>query len=342
MNILNSKKSLGILIFSMIATNCITYYYTTKKNATDTEQTENAATATSDGCMYDIKRMDGFDFIKPILFVDQKCEASNLNSLKQQVGEVVENYKKVGALNSASVYIKEYNTNGWTGINTDEKFMPGSLMKVPELITILKMEELHPGFLNKELLHNKNYVADKHPNYESKSIVLGQRYTVRELLKYMIAYSDNNATALLFENMDTNLFKKVFTDLGLPSPDIKSSNYPISAKEYSYFMRALYNGSYLSNKNSELATEILGQCNFNQGIVSSLPKNTKVSHKFGESGNLSEQQLSESAIVYLDNNPYVITVMTRGKDFKQLPAVLKEISAVTYQYFSQNTSSDGI
>lgn len=37
MNILTSKKSIGILVFSMIATNSVTYYYTTKKNKSATD-----------------------------------------------------------------------------------------------------------------------------------------------------------------------------------------------------------------------------------------------------------------------------------------------------------------
>jgi len=178
-------------------------------------------------------------------------------------------------------------------------------------------------------------VVDKNPKYKSKSIVLGHTYTVRELLHYMIAYSDNNATSLLFANMDLNQFKKVFTDVGLTAPDLKAPNYPMSAREFTYFMRLLYNASYLSNKNSEFATELLSQCNFKDGIIASLPSATKVAHKFGESGTQFDQELSESAIIYLDNNPYVITIMTRGKDYKQLPTVVKEISGIAYQNMSQ-------
>lgn len=334
MKLLAHKKSLGILAFSMITTNAFTYYYTNKKNKAETEEVSN--TNDNEASSYKVKRISGYDFIKPILVVDEKYESSNLSSIKQNATYIIDNYKKIGVLNSASMYIKEFNGNGWTGINTEEKFMPGSLMKVPQLIAFLKMEESNPGLLNKELLFNQNFSADKHPKYLTKSIQLGKKYTIRELLKYMIIHSDNDATSLLFANMDLDVFKKIFTDFGLAEPNLQSSNYPITAREFSYFMRGLYNASYLNDKNSEFATELLGKCNFKNGMVSSIPSSTKIAHKFGESGDAKEQQLSESAIIYLNDNPYLITVMTKGKDYKQLPQIIKEISASVYQSMEMN------
>ena len=334
MKLLANKKSWGIIAFSMIASNAFTYYYINKKNKAETEEVSNTPDSSVYG--YKIKRISGYNFIKPILVVDEKYESGNLSSIKQNATHIIDNYKKIGVINSASVYIKEFNGNGWTGINTEEKFMPGSLMKVPQLITFLKMEEANPGLLNKELLFNQNFYADKHPRYLTKSIQLGKQYTIKELLQYMIIHSDNNATSLLFANMDFDIFKKVFTDFGLAEPNLQASNYPMTSREFSYFMMGLYNGSYLNNKNSEFATELLGKCNFKNGIVSSIPSSTKIAHKFGESGDSVEQQLSESAIIYLNDNPYIITIMTKGKDYKQLPLIIKEISASVYQSMQMN------
>ena len=202
------------------------------------------------------------------------------------------------------------------------------------------MNELSPGFLNKQLLYEHPYKLDRDPKYLSKSIQLGKKYTIRELLTYMIAYSDNCATSLLMENIDQNIFKKVFTDLGLESPNMKVADYPITAKEYSYFMRTLYNASSLSIENSEFATELLSKCDFKDGIVSSLPNNLKIAHKFGEAGDPVEKQLHESAIIYLKNKPYLITIMTKGKDLSKLPTVIRQISSVAYQEMLNFSNSD--
>ena len=338
MNILKNKKSIGILIFSMIATNLVTYHYSTKKSKEASEVTALSSSNNNSSCHFRIKRMDGYNFIKPILTVDDQCESDNLNQVKQSVNDLIENYKKAGVINSASCYIKEFNENGWTAINSDEKFLPGSLMKVPELIAYLKMNEIRPGTLDKVIVYDREFSIDRKTNFNSKSIQLGQKYTVRELLQYMISYSDNNATVLLNYNVDLEIFKKVFTDFGLPAPNWTARSYPITAREFTVFMRSLYSSTYLNDENSEYAIQLLSKCDFKEGMIAGLPNNAKVAHKFGEAGTQVEQQLSESAIIYLDNNPYAITIMTKGKDMKKLPSVIKDISNTVYQNMLLNTS----
>lgn len=341
MNILKNKKSLGILLLSMIATNLVTYYYTTKKSkeASEVIALSPSSSDNNSSCHFSIKRMSGYNFIKPILTVDDQCESDNLNQTKQSVTDLIENYKKAGVISSASCYIKEFNENGWTTVNGDEKYLPGSLLKVPELIAYLKMNEIRPGTLDKVIAYDKIIPTDRTINFSSKSIQLGQKYTVRELLKYMINYSDNNATVLLSNNIDFKIFKNVFTDFGLPAPDFSSRSYPITAREFSVFMRSLYSSTYLNDENSEYAIQLLSKCDFKEGMIAGLPKNTKVAHKFGEAGSHVEPQLSESAIIYLDNNPYTITIMTKGTDMKKLPLVIKDISNTVYQNMLLNSSS---
>ena len=327
---IDNKISIHYVIVCMTISSITTFFiashFGTDKNKPDVE-----IHAKNTNCSYNIKRWGGFGYIGPIMFVDNECESERLASVKQQISTLIENYKHEGTLNSASVYLKDYATNDWTVINESETFKPGSLLKIPELITVLKMNELKSGFLDKELLYEHSYALDKDPKYLSKSIQLGQKYTVKELLTYMIAYSDNCATSLLMANIDVKLFKKVFTDLGLKSPDMTASDYPITSKEYSYFMRILFNASYLNIQDSEYATELLSKCNFKEGIVSSMPSTIKIAHKFGEAGDPLEKQLHETAIIYLSERPYLITIMTKGKDLSKLPLVLRQISSTAYQ-----------
>jgi beta-lactamase class A len=285
----------------------------------------------SSSCNYSIKRLKGYEFVKPLLFVDNACESEVLWPIKQRVTEIIDANKLTNDLISASFFFKDFNSNDWTSLNDEEKYFPGSLLKVPELIAFLKMNEINPDLLNKEILFDHQFQTDKKPVFLSKSIVLGQRYTIRQLLDYMITYSDNNATMLLNNAIDVRIFQKVFTDLGLEAPNWNGGNYPITAKDFSLFMRALYNGAYLNNKDSEFAIELLSKCNFKEGILKGLPNGTKVAHKFGESGDAVEKQLHESAIVYLNGKIYLITIMTKGKDNKKLADIISQISNVVFQ-----------
>lgn len=339
MTFLKNKKFtlLHLIIFSFlvaIATFSLTDFCMTKKITK-----EQANSTTSPSCKYDVKRMNGFKYIKPLMFVDDECESDNLASVKQRIVEIINRHKANQEVTDASVYFREYESDDWVGFNEDEKYKPGSLFKVPVLMTILKMNEDNPGFLNKVVKYNKPFSIEKNVAYASKAIQVGQSYTIKELLTYMIKYSDNNATILLEANMTNDAFQKVFADLGLRVPNATDKEYLISVKEYSLFMRAIYNAAYLTIKDSEFAAELLTQCDFKEGILKGLPNGIIVAHKFGESGDMSEKQLHESGIVYVNNTPYLLTVMTKGKDNKKLSQLIAEISQAVYIDVSNSSSS---
>jgi beta-lactamase class A len=153
----------------------------------------------------------------------------------------------------------------------------------------------------------------------------------------MIANSDNNATALLNNNLKPEVLLKLFKDLELELPNVNAKQYFFTVKQYSLFMRAIYNATYLSIDDSEYAAELLNKCDFNDGIRKGVPGSVKMAHKFGESGTPVDKQLHESAIVYLKDKPYMLTVMTKGKDNATLSKLISEISAVVYK--DQNNKS---
>ncbi|MBK7030854.1 MAG: serine hydrolase [Bacteroidales bacterium] len=254
--------------------------------------------------------------------------------LKHDIINTLSTYKNDGTISSSSVYLRKFFSSEWININGSETYSPGSMLKVPELITYLKMSEKTPGLLEKKLLCDNTFPDAKKAVIVTKTISKGQYYTIRELLEYMIQYSDNNATYLLTQHMDAGIFRQVFEDVGLPVPDRQSKAYPITAADYSKFMRTLFNGSYLTAEHSEFAIKMLSKSDFKNGIARSIPEDVRVAHKFGEEGNMNNQELHESAIVYMDNTPYVLTIMTRGKNLTRQTKVLSTISALVYQSLS--------
>ena len=96
-------------------------------------------------------------------------------------------------------------------------------------------------------------------------------------------------------------------------------------------MRAIFNASYLTIENSEYCAELLSKCDFANGIRSAVPADIPMAHKFGEAGNANYSCFSEAAIVYVSGAPYLITVMTKGKDLSALPAVVKDIAKAAHE-----------
>ena len=328
---ISSKKfsflqMLLICLVVSIATFGVTFLL--KNNSKSIDETTAAHKAY---CNFNVKRLDGLKYVKPIMFVSEDCPSDHLAGLNQKIVAIINQYQTNQGVTTASVYIRDYAPNGWTSVNEDEKYDPGSLFKVPVMIAILKMNEDNPGFLNKKVTFSKPYSLGKNVAYPSNSIQLGQSYTIQELLVYMIKYSDNNATVLLETYMKPEVLQSLFADIGLEVPNIASKQYLFTVSQYSLFMRSIFNAGYLSIKDSEFAAELLTHCDFKDGIAKGLPSNVEIAHKFGEAGTNLEKQLHESAIVYLKNKPYLLTIMTRGKENKVLAQLIAAISKVVYE-----------
>ena len=277
----------------------------------------------------------GYKLIKPMLWAKPVKESQAFSALKSRLISLIESDTKQGLLTSASVYLYSFSDGDWTYINPNESFNPGSLIKVPMLMAYLLMAEKDPKIFNKKILcENFGYIPTQ--TYETHAINPGRTYTVRELLHSMIAYSDNNATNLLNKNVDIQVFRKTFTDLNIPEPDLTDRNFQISAKRYSRFLIVLYNASYLSRSASEYALQLLSECDFKQGMVKELPANIAVAHKFGEWGNnrINLHVLSESGIVYYNDKPYLLTVMTKGTDVRSLAPEISKMSKMTYDFIT--------
>jgi len=325
MSISSKRFSIGHLaaigLIVSLLTSSATLFFNAKKSAEG--EPENYS------CNYKLKRVERYQYVKPLLFVDEDCESHGLSSIKYKVNAIIDKAKADRKLTTASVYLRSQ--DGWLEINGGEKYEPGSLFKVPILMSILKIEEEHPGFLNKQILYSQPFETGKRVSIASKTIQLGKTYTIRELLEYMIKYSDNQATCLLQVNFDMAVLQRLFTDIGLDAPNMYADKFFFTVKDYSLFMRTIYNAGYLNIKNSEYAAELLSQCDFNEGIVAGLPAGMKVAHKFGETGDDFVKQLHESAIVYIENRPYLLTVMTRGGDFASLKQFMAETSKAVFE-----------
>lgn len=303
----------------------------TNKNAVVLNGNASLQPVYSNSCGFEIKRLAGRKFIKPLLLAERSCEDESFNSIKTSLAGLINNLKSSNDISDASVYIRVFQRGLWASLNDEIKYQPGSLFKVPLLMTYLRISEEKPGFLNTRITFNTITDEAKGLKQEflKRTIKIGGTYTYRELFTYMICHSDNNATMLLMNSIPFSEFQKTFTDMGLSS-DLTKNDAVISAKDYSSFWIALYNGSYLNFDDSEYALSLLSQSDFTEGMMKGIPDNVKVSHKFGEKGDANNHAFSEAGIVYANNTPYLISIMTQGKNQDKLPKAIQQISALVF------------
>ncbi len=285
-----------------------------------------------------IKRFNNnYKFISPVISVEPEKESAKYSGLKENLSTYILAEQGKG-LTSAAVYFKKYSSGEWFTINGNERYDPGSLLKVGVLITYLRMAEIDNNLLNKEIVyHGQPGFIFPTEHYQSDTILEGHKYTINQLLGYMIRNSDNRATIFLEDHMDTTLFKKEFNDLGITTPRFDDPNFTLNIHEYSMMFNALYNAGYLRKRASEDALALLAESKFKNGLLKELPATAVVAHKYGEYGNRISHELHESGIVYLNNDPYIVTVMTRGTEWNELSEVIGHISGMIYNYEAGST-----
>jgi beta-lactamase class A len=257
-----------------------------------------------------------------------------LRPFKHKVKTLIAERIKAGMADEISVYFRDLDDGGVFSIDGNRGFTPASLGKLPIMIAYLKLAEDDPTLLNKRIKYDgKKDLASKQYFKPRKNLEPGKTYTIDDLIFRMIAYSDNNSWGLLLANIDLGYLNSVVAELGASFIEGPSGETLITVKSYSIFLRILYNASYLNKKMSEKALEYLAMEEFPLGIVASVPKGITVASKFAERQygvNGEIRILHNYGIVYHPKQPYLICIMTKGRDYDQLATVIHDISKTVY------------
>lgn len=288
-----------------------------------------------------ITRLKGYKFISPLLDYEAAPELKNkeIFVLKHTVEKYIKDKIEKNEAIYVSVYFRDMLNGPWFGINESDNFAPASLLKVPLMIAYLKYAEHDPNILQQTILYDREIEDWAVQNISpDKKLKLGESYSIEDLIYRMIAYSDNVAKDILMDNISYETLDAVYADLGIILPDNIEKKDFITAKEYSSFFRVLFNASYLSEEMSEKALKILSKSTFKVGIVAGVPSDIIVAHKFAERGEVSNQtfQLHDCGIVYHKKRPYILCVMTYGRDLKEMEAIIKEVSEIVYKKIDNN------
>jgi len=258
----------------------------------------------------------------------------NLTPFEDRLNIYISDAISNGKTKQVSMYYRDLINGPWIGINEEEQFSPASLLKVPLMMSVLRVADQDPTFLEKQIVFepsNNNTRAQS--VLTGQPLVMNEQYSVNQLMEYMIINSDNDAATILSRNIPQTEFYKVYQELALPVPKFENSEYYIDVVKYASFFRILYNSTYLDADQSERALSILATSAYKDGLVAGVPENVRVAHKFGERQwqDQKEQQLHDCGIVYHPVRPYLLCVMTKGEDPARLSTVIKEISKITYE-----------
>jgi beta-lactamase class A len=234
-------------------------------------------------------------------------------------------------------------------IGPDTVFHAASTMKIPMMIEVLKRAQAGAFGLDQEILLINQFasLADGSPYSlnsadDGDSVLygkIGQRVTIRELLRRMITRSSNLATNQLIELVGAANVTATARGLGAKHLSVlrgvedqkafdKGMINTTTSADLAALLEAIENGTVLSSASSAEMRDILLAQEFNEKIPAGLPAGTRVAHKTGEITAVSH----DAAIVYPPGRkPYVLVVLTRGiRDGKASSALIADISRIVW------------
>jgi beta-lactamase class A len=281
----------------------------------------------------------------PFLNPDTRCSQTDsfmrsYEEFETDLTEWIEDEKKDGAITDAAIYFRDLQNGPWFGVRESEQFLPGSLFKVPVMIAMLRAAEQDPSLLTEKLAISQVNTVPSDDIDPSHTLTPGTYYTIDELLRRMIVYSDNASMDLLTKRLAAlghgqDVVQQLYSDLGvLPAENAQT----ISVKSYSSLFRILYNSRYLTRDDSEKAMSLLASSDFTHGIVAGVPPGIRVAHKYGVHNLKGDQLFHDCGIIFNTTRPYLLCIMTRGTNIESNIRFIAEVSRRVYEQVQQNTS----
>ena len=281
-----------------------------------------------------------FELLDPTLDCEKIEDAqARIDNLEKEVSDLVERVKTEKGASRVAVFYRDLSTRRWFGVNADAEFYPASLAKLPLAITYYKVSDLELAIFDQQLPLT---VSPQYSNAGQRVSVdspmeVGSSYSTRRMVEDMLVYSDNRPIGPLLGLMRPDVWKKVYADLGIrKQADDGSEDWSVTPRTISLMLRSLYNGSYLDLGSSQELLSVLARARYTKGIVAGVDPGVRVAHKFGEAtmveeGGKTTPILHDCGIVYKPERPYILCVMTEGKDFGVLEEIISEISALVYK-----------
>ena len=278
-----------------------------------------------------------YQYINPLVGIDSPNAFTfgYHTDIEDALKDLIKDYQAKGLMQYA-IYYRALDSAVWFGFNENEVFFPASLLKTTIALAAYKQEESEPGFLKKPFLFTQQ-IKDKGKGRinDGTVLVVGNTYTVQELVKIMLDNSDNSARDLLTTYISADYIVQLYQYLGINEP-LASQNFGISIANYALFFRMLYSATFLYEDHSETILSILTKTDFSYGVTRDIPKDLVVAHKYGvfnlpkDENGVELQELHECGIVYDSDKPYLICVMTKGTDQNVLADFIARVSKVVY------------
>ncbi|MDQ2866207.1 MAG: class A beta-lactamase-related serine hydrolase [Candidatus Eremiobacteraeota bacterium] len=215
---------------------------------------------------------------------------------------------------SSAVEVMDLSTGYSAAYNAGASMPAASTIKVPVMVEVFR--QLEAGRFD---LHRRIELLASDKDYGSGDLCdepVGSTHDVAELLSKMIDVSDNTATNMLIRLVGRTHINVTMENLGLErthlTQDVRTSNWSVrlalrsSASDMVHLLSMMARRSLIDEWSSNEMISILEDDRINTLLPQPLPEDVTVAHKTGS----FFDTLNDVGIVYANDAPYVIAVMT--------------------------------
>lgn len=232
---------------------------------------------------------------------------------------------------AVSLYFEYLFTGTSISIGDREQMTAASMLKVPVVMETYKLIEQYKLRLNTPVTIKQEWLDSQYGELYKKGA--GHQTTIEELIKQTLIRSDNtalNALQAIVKEKQVRGDTDAFASLDIHFTDSDHTDLALSARSYASFLKCLYFACYVSPDSSQQILGYLTQStNGSSGRLNKyIPKNTRVAHKIGISG---EQTQADCGIVYIPNRNYLICMMINESKVEG-SEVIAQTSKLIYDY----------
>lgn len=271
-----------------------------------------------------------FVFILIILLPNNSVLAVQKQSFQASLSKDIEKYiKKSGGdiaieyrdLTTKETY-KRYSTRG---------YMAASTIKLPLAMYVMELADKKKINLDQKLTYKRyHYVGGSGVIQHQK---VGTKYTINDLVKKAMIYSDNIAFNMLKERVGEKNYVSYMKKLGA-SYSTPNALRNTSVHDLTIFAQHLYAYSQQS-KNGKTIINYLQHTIYNDAIPKGI-KDSKVSHKVGM---IPMYYVSHDYGIVYNQNPYILVVMTKGFSYAYSNKVIAGISSIVNKHHQEKLPS---
>jgi beta-lactamase class A len=235
----------------------------------------------------------------------------------------------------SALEVVDLSTGYHTGINAGASMPAASTIKIPVMVEVFA--QLQSGRFD---LARRVVLRASDKDYGSGDLCdasPGTSYSIKDLVEKMIDISDNTATNMLIRLVGRSRINRSMLALGLEhtrlTDDIRTDGWGVrrqlrtSAADLVRLLALMARRQLIDEWSSNEMISVLENDQINTLLPAPLPDNVPIAHKTGS----FFDTLNDAGIVYADNAPYAIAVMTTELPSQDLGrAFIHSISKLAY------------